>query len=182
MGFWDWLMGTPPDQKTAPARRVSSTSPSMRRATVFGLQVGDVVTYDEIDHIVRNKITYEEDGFYWYDYQLVDEATDSEIWLSAEDDDGVSIGIYREIVLDGIPPVGKSITYEGKTYRQVEHSHANVTLEREEADRDTTSQVEYWDFEGPNDTYLGVSRWGGNYEASVGSEIHDYDLKIFPAS
>lgn len=182
MGFWDWLMGTPPEQKTAPARRVSSTTPSMRRATVFGLQVGDVVSYDEIDYMVRNKITYEEEGFYWYDFLLVDEATDSEIWLSAEDDDGVTIGIYREIHLDAIPPVPKSITYEGKAYRQVEHSHANVTLEREDADRDTSSQVEYWDFEGPNDTYLGVSKWGGNYEASVGTEIEAYELKIFPAS
>lgn len=182
MGFWDWLMGTPPEQKTAPARRVSSTTPSMRRATVFGLQVGDVVSYDDVDYMVKNKITYEEDGFYWYDFLLVDEATDAEIWLSAEDDDGVSIGIYREITLEGIPPVPRSITHEGKTYRQCEHSHANIRLEREDEDRDTSSQVEYWDFDGPNDTGMSILRFGGNYEASVGSEIEEYEIKIFPAT
>lgn len=180
MGFFDWLMGTPPEQKTVPARRAGPTAVA-RRQTVFGIQVGDVVSYDDVDYMVKNKITYEEDGFYWYDYLLEDATTDTEVWLSVEDDDGLSIGIFREIELDGLPPVPRQISHGGKTYKQTEHSHATVSLEREDADRDTSSQVEYWDFEGPNDTYLSVLRWGGNYEASVGSEVQEYQVKIFPA-
>lgn len=180
MGFFDWLMGTPPEQKTVPTRR-AGPSANARRQSVFGIQVGDVVSYDDTDYLVKNKITYEEDGFYWYDYLLADSVTQDELWLSVEDDDGLSIGIFREIDLDGLPPVPRQLSYEGKSYRQVEHSHANVTLEREDADRDTSSQVEYWDFEGPGGTYMSVLRWGGNYEASVGTEIEEYQVKIFPA-
>lgn len=180
MGFWDWLMGTPPEQKTVPARR-AGPSATARRQSVFGIQVGDVVSYDDVDYIVKNKITYEEEGFYWYDYLLADNVSGKETWLSVEDDDGLSIGIFHEIDLEGIPPVGRQISHEGKTYRQTEHSHANVTLEREDAARDTSTQVEYWDFEGPNETYMSVLRWGGDYEASVGKEIEEYELKIFPA-
>lgn len=181
MGFFDWLMGTPSDQKTAPVRRASASSPGARRSSVFGIQVNDVVSYDDVDYIVKNRITYEEAGFYWYDYLLVDDTTGAELWLSAEDDDGVSIGIFKEIELPGIPPVAQTITVEGKRYSQTEHSHANVSVEREDADRDTSNKVEYWDFEGSNETYLSVSRWGGDYEASVGREIKPYELKIFPA-
>jgi hypothetical protein len=183
MGFWDWLMGTPPETRTVPARRDSKTTALQRRATVFGIEVGDVVAYDGTDYIVTNKLTYEEEGFYWYDYLLADEPTGQELWLSAEDDDGISIGIFREIDLDAIPPVPKRLTHDGKTYRQTEHSHARVRLEREDAARDTEGgQVEYWDFEGPGGTYLSVLRWGGSYEASTGVEIDAHELTIYPAN
>lgn len=180
MGFWDWLMGTPPTEQTMPARRGSALTPAAKRASVFNLQVGDVVSYDDIDYLVKNKITWEEDGDRWYDYLLVDDATESEIWLSAEDDDGIQLGIYREIDVD-FSSVPKTYSYEGQSFRQVEHSEANVSLEREDASRDSTSSVEYWEFEGPNDRYLSVSRWGNQFEASVGSEIEEYELKVYPA-
>lgn len=183
MGFWDWLMGTPPTERTVPAGRTPSSTQMQRRASVFGIEVGDVVSYDLVDYIVKNKLTYEEEGFYWYDYLLVDEPSGQELWLSAEDDDGISIGIFREIELDGIPPVPGKLTHDGKSFRQTEHSHASVRLEREDAARDTENgRVEYWDFEGPNDTYLSILKWGGSYEASVGHEIGAHELTIYPAN
>ncbi|MEB3198533.1 MAG: DUF4178 domain-containing protein [Candidatus Sericytochromatia bacterium] len=181
MGFWEWLMGTPPDQPAAPVRRVGGASEAQRRASVFGLLPGDVVSYDEHDYIVKNKITYEEDGFVWYDYLLVDDTRDKELWLSAEDDDGVSIGIFEEIELDTIPPVPRQIEHQGVRYRQTEHSEASVQMEREDPSRDTVGgRVEYWDFEGPQDRYMSVLRWGGTHEASVGKEISEHELTIYP--
>ncbi|MEB3284385.1 MAG: DUF4178 domain-containing protein [Candidatus Sericytochromatia bacterium] len=182
MGFWDWLMGTPPQERTSPPRRTSNISPTMNRTTVFGIEVGDVVAYDEVDYLVKNKLTYEEDGFHWYDYLLVDDTTGRECWLSAEDDDGVSVGIYREIDLDSIPPVPRQLTYEGASYRCTENSYAQVRLEREDPSRDTDAgRVEYWDFEAAGDKYLSVLRWGNSFEASVGREIQPHELTIYPA-
>jgi len=148
---------------------------------VFSLQVGDVVSYDEIDYVVQNKITFEEGGDTWFDYMLVDAATESEIWLSAEDDDGVTVGIFREVDLDvTVPPVPRSLTHDGHNYRQREHSNANVTVEREDATRSSSSSVEYWEFEAPGERYMTVARWGGSYEVSVGESIEEYELKIYP--
>lgn len=58
-----------------------------------------------------------------------------------------------------------------------------MRLEREDAARDTENgRVEYWDFEGPSDTYLSILKWGGSYEASVGHEIGAHELTIYPAN
>lgn len=180
MGFWDWLMGTPTQQRDLPTKR--KAIPAAKRASVFNLQVGDVVSYEEVDYVVKNKITYDDEGFTWYDYLLADSATDSELWLSAEDDDGIQIGIYKEIDLDvTFPPVPQRLTHEGKSYKQVEHSDARVEVEREDPTRSTQSRVEFWEYEGPGERYITVSKWGGDYEASEGHAIKEYDIKIFPA-
>lgn len=181
MSFWDWLMGTPDAATAKPgSARKKAVSPA-RRTSVFGIEVGDVVTYDTVDYQVKNKISYDDEGFEWFDYLLVDAATDSEFWLSVEDDDGVSVGIYHEVDLpEGIPPVPRTITLEGKTYRQYEQSDARVRVERADGKRANQSHIGYWEFKGPSGHYLTVSRWGGEYEAAVGHEIQEYEIRVLP--
>lgn len=183
MGIWDWLMGTP-DAATAKAgsARAKAVSPS-KRTSVFGIQVGDVVTYDLIDHVVKNKISYDDEGFEWFDYLLQDPASGAEYWLSVEDDDGVSIGIFHEIDLPvDMPPVPKTLTVEGRTYRQYEHSDARVTVERAEGKRANQSHIEYWEYKGPSGHYLTVSRWGGEYEVAVGKSIEEFEVRVLPGN
>ena len=181
MGFWDWLMGTPDAATAKPgSARKKAVSPN-RRTSVFGIEVGDIVTYDTDDYVVKNKIAYDDEGFEWFDYLLVDAATQRECWLSVEDDDGVSVGIYHEVDLpDGLPPVPRTLTLEGKTYRQYEHSDASVRFERAEGKRANQSHVEYWEFKGPEGHYLTVSRWGGEYEAATGHAIEEYEITVLP--
>ena len=180
MGFWDWLMGTPSQTRELPAKQRRTKMP--KKTSVLDLHVGDVVSYDEVDYVVKNKIVYSDEGFEWFDYMLHDAATDAVVWLSAEDDDGLQVGIYHEVDLDvTIPPVPRTITHEGRQYKQNEHSDAAVRVEREDATRSSQSRVEYWEYEAPGGHYLTVSRWGGDYEAAAGQAIKEYELKIFPA-
>lgn len=180
MGFWDWLMGTPAQNRELPAKKRRTTTP--RTTSVLDMHVGDVVSYDGVDYVVKNKITYDDEGFEWFDYLLHDAATDQELWLSAEDDDGLQVGIFHEVDLDvSMPPVPRAITHDGQSYKQYEHSDASVELEREDPTRSTQSEIEYWEFEAPGDRYMTVTRWGGEYEASAGHAIKEYELKIFPA-
>lgn len=178
MGLWDWLMGTPPQQRDMPKRRAV---PAARRTSVFALQVGDVVSYDGTDYEVTNKLTYDDEGFTWFDFLLHDRATDQEFWLGVEDDDGVQLGIYHEIDLPvDVPPVPKAISYEGRNYRRTEHGEADVEVEREDSGRRNAASVEFWEFEAPGERYLTISRWGGEYEAAVGQPIKEYELKVYP--
>lgn len=183
MGFWDWLMGTPDAATARPGSARRKNLSHAKRTSVFGIQVGDVVTYDTVDHVVKNKISYNDGGFEWFDLLLVDAATNAEFWLSVEDDDGVNLGIYHEVDLPaGLPPVPRTLTVEGKTYVQYEHSQAAVTVEREGSNRANQSHVEYWEFKGPSGHYLTVSRWGGEYEVAVGKEIEEYELRVLPGN
>lgn len=182
MGFWDWLMGTPPQQRAMPAKKRPARLSAAERTSVFHLRLGDIVSYDTVDYAVKNKISYDDEGYVWYDYLLVDAASGEELWLSAEDDDGVEIGLYREIDLDRtLPPVPSQLTVQGRTYRQVEHSDAQVQVERERVNRSQHSEIEYWEYKGGNGHYLTVSRWGGEYEVSEGRAIEEHELTIYPA-
>jgi Domain of unknown function (DUF4178) len=183
MGFWDWLMGTPDAATAKPGTARKKTVSPSKRTSVFGIEVGDVVTYDTVDYVVKNKISYDDEGFEWFDYLLQDAASGSELWLSAEDDDGITIGVYHEIDLpEGVPPVPRSLTVEGKTFKQYEHSDAQVRVEREDATRSNQSEIEYWEFKGPEGHYMTVTRWGGEHEASVGKEIEEYEIKVYPGN
>src|SRR5688572_24554242 len=75
MGLWDWLMGKPDDGSSAPARRKKAV-PAAKRTSVLHLEVGDVVSYEDVDYVVKNKISYDDEGWEWFDYLLVDSATD----------------------------------------------------------------------------------------------------------
>jgi hypothetical protein len=168
MSFWQRLFGSP-KPKRAPTRNF------------FNIQVGDVVSYDGVDYIVQQVLAYDdEEGWRWFDYQLVD--GDREIWLGVEDDDGLSLCIYKEIPWEATQDPGKRVIAQGREFRLGESGSASVTI--------TTSyqgarslKVRYWDYQNDDDgeeTYLSVERWGNETEASIGRPVKQYLVKIYP--
>jgi hypothetical protein len=179
MSFWEWLMGTPAPRGAAStgSRRVGAN----QRASALHRRGGDVVSYDTVDYVVKNRIVYSDSGYQWFDYMLDAGTGDAPIWLSAEDDDGLELGIYRDLVLPpGIPPVPRTLTLEGKTYTQYEHSTADASVDRAEATRPAQARIEYWEYRGPSGKSATVTRWEGEYEVSVGATIQEYEIRIFP--
>lgn len=181
MGFWEWLMGSPPapEGRTAPSRPPTATTVA-KRTHPLHLQVGDVVGLLATDYVIVNKVTYREDGESWIDYLLLDEATQSEWWLSAEEDDGLQLGLFQEIPLpfEGHHPP-QSFTHEGVSYRQVEASEAEVTVEAEDEER-SQATVRYWEYEAQSKRYATVLKWGERLEASVGKAIGRHELTVYP--
>lgn len=178
MGFWDWLMGTPPQQRTMPAGRVTG-----KRDSVFGIRVGDVVRFEEVDYLVTNRVAYDEEGFTWQDYMLVDKATGDHVWLSVEEDDGLQLGVFHVVDLGlSMPPVPKTFQHDGVTYRQVERGNARVVLECEDVRRSNQSHVEFWDYEAPGERLLTITRWGDEYEAAAGRCIEAFEVRVYPAT
>lgn len=122
-------------------------------------------------------MSYRQGGYEWFDYQLVD--GEKEIWMAAEDDDGLFVAIYTPIKDVPPEPVPRTWTHEGHTFHLDESGSCEVLVESE-LSAPKRVQVEYWDFETDDDVYLSVENWQGDWEASIGREIKPYELEIYP--
>lgn len=168
MGLFDFLKGKKKNDRPAPVKR-----------TVLNLRVQDIVTYDLEDYMVVGKITYNDSGYEWHAYQLKGDR--QSIWLSAEMDDQLELGIYRKVPTK-VSSVSSTLEVEGVTYYQEEHSFARISAVEGQAGAVTGQQVEYWDFESDDEKYLSVEKWGGDLEVSTGYPITEKELKILAGS
>ncbi|SES91283.1 protein of unknown function [Oceanobacillus limi] len=156
------------------------SEPAPKERTVLSIKVGDIVTYDLVDYEVVGKITYRDGNFEWYGYQLL-EGNDT-IWLSAEMDDELELGMYKKVQLPVSKPFPKELTYENKTYYFNESGTARVIGEGRSANLQG-SQVEYADYADADEAnFISLEAWGTEVEASVGYPIEAYELKIMAGS
>lgn len=145
--------------------------------TVTNLQVGDIVSYLGADYMVEGRLDYNDEGWTWITYMLVDGPTVR--WLSVEEDDQLEVSLWDEadVHISGKPP--EFIEYEGERFRMVEWGDARVE-QRGKTGRKAGLNMEYFEYEGPGDRYLSVERWGNEIEVSVGEDINPYGLELYP--
>ncbi|MFD2044692.1 DUF4178 domain-containing protein [Ornithinibacillus salinisoli] len=169
MGLFSKLFSKNKQSETAPKER-----------TVLSIKVGDIVTYDLVDYEVVGKITYRDGNYEWYGYQLL-EGNDI-IWLSAEMDDELELGIYKKIQLPVSKPYPKELMYENKTYYLEESGSARVTGEGRSSNLSGTV-TEYAEYTNEDETnYISLESWGTEVEASYGYPIDPYEIKIMAGS
>ncbi|WP_257351934.1 DUF4178 domain-containing protein [Pseudalkalibacillus decolorationis] len=146
----------------------------------FNIQIDDIVTYDLEDYQVTGKLIYKDSGYEWYAYQLVG-ATET-IWLSAEMDDELELGIYRTSKEKLTQPIPNKVTISGTDYILEEQGSASVSGEGR--GRNVNGQeVKYFDFVNDSeDHFLSVEVWGSEVEVSEGHEIKSYEVKVIAAS
>ncbi|MEL6780477.1 MAG: DUF4178 domain-containing protein [Cyanobacteria bacterium J06597_16] len=154
----------------------SSTASGLRQPTVFTLELGDIVQYENNDWVIEDKLTYNEDGWKWVEYLLQD--GDRIGFLSVEDDDTLEVS-FTETVKDcpvGNPPETE-INYNNITYTQEESGTATLTRLRKPG---TSETCKYYDYEGPGDAVLSIEQWGNQTEVSVGVSVRPYQLTFLP--
>ena len=145
---------------------------------VMQLKLNDIISYFGTDYMVEGKLTYWEEGYTWITYRLVD--GDDIKWLSAEEDDGLEISIWEDILdLQVSEPVPEKLDYQGETYRMFERGQARVNQQGRTGNK-TGMQVKYWEFKAPSGSMLSVEKWGGAIEVSEGKVIKPIELDIFP--
>ncbi|UFT98028.1 DUF4178 domain-containing protein [Radiobacillus kanasensis] len=154
--------------------------PVVRDRTVLSLQVGDIVVYDLTDYEVVGKITYRDHSYEWIAYQLLEGR--NTIWLSAEMDDELELGIYHKIPLQVSEPFPKQLSYEDKTYYLDEEGNATVVGEGRSRNINgrTTHYADYYDEE--EEHYLSLESWDSEVEVSYGYPIEEYEIKIIAGS
>ncbi|WP_273851050.1 DUF4178 domain-containing protein [Guptibacillus spartinae] len=152
----------------------------IKERTVFSIQVGDIVTYDLEDYEVVGTLTYQNKGYKWYAYQL--KSGSSSIWLSAEMDDELELGIYRNLKEKISKPIQKEISIDSITYYREEHGIAKVTGVGRGSNVNG-QEVEYHDFSNEDETsFLSIEIWGSEVEVSKGYAIEEYEIKILAGS
>ncbi|WP_409252355.1 DUF4178 domain-containing protein [Bacillus sp. SCS-153A] len=150
--------------------------PVVKERNVFTIEVGDIVAYDLEDYEVVGKLTYNDHGFEWTAYQL--ESPGRTVWLSAEMDDQVYLGIYEKVKLKLSEPLPEEIEYEGTRYYLDESGTARVKGEGRGQNVNGMS-CRYFDYEDEEEEkFLSVEIWGSEIEASSGYEINEYEIKI----
>ena len=179
MGLLDFLFGKArtSDAPSLPARPGGSRALTAQ-ASVLDVRVGDVITYDGIDYVVRNRHVFSSHGWEWLSFHLVDTISGQKLWLDAEDDDQLEVAVSRPIRLPLSLPLPDELVYEGRRYQLDEHGQARVLVESEDS-APHHSQVEYWDYcDNSENHFLSVERWGEELEASLGQSIEPYELTI----
>lgn len=154
--------------------------PEVKERNVLNLEIDDVITYDLEDYIVSSKIIYNDGGYKWYSYLLKGDTRS--IWLSAEMDDELEVGIYEKIQTKLSTPIDKTVQVQGITYYVEEKSQARYSHYRMKNETPANGTVEYWDLESDDGQYLSIEKWGGDLEVSKGHYIKPSELKIIAGS
>lgn len=161
-------------------KKEEADRPAPKERDALTIKVGDIITYDLRDYEVVGKITYRDGSYKWYGYQML-EGHDT-IWLSAEMDDELELGIYEKVQLPVTKPFPKELVYDSKIYHLEEEGRASVTGEGRSSNLhgSETHYAEYSDSDDAN--YLSVESWGTEFEVSYGHPIEAYEIKILAGS
>ncbi len=150
-------------------------SSGSRQPTIFTLQLGDVVQYDNVDWIIEDKLTYNDDGWEWIEYLLQD--GDRIGFLSVEDDDTLEVTFTEKVSdcpVSNPPPV--QVTYRQQIFNRSETGTA--TLKRQRRPERSAETCQYHDYSGPGEAVMSVEVWNGSVEVSVGTSVRPYQLTL----
>ncbi|MCT2534979.1 DUF4178 domain-containing protein [Aquibacillus koreensis] len=156
------------------------TRPEVKERTPLSIEIGDIVEYDLSDYEVVGKITYRQGSYEWISYQLIE--GNNTIWLAAEMDDELELGIYKTIHLPVTEKYPKKLSYEGKDYYLDEEGEARVVGEGRSKNINgrMMEYAEYCDEE--EEHFISLEHWGSEIEASYGYPIEAFELKIIAGS
>lgn len=154
--------------------------PAPKERDVLTIKVGDIVTYDLVDYEVVGKITYRSGNYEWYSYQLLEGK--NTIWLAAEMDDELELGIYKKVTLLVSKPFPKELSHDGNKYYFDEAGTARIIGEGRSANLQG-SEVEYAEYtDADEENFISLEVWGSEVEVSVGYPIESYEIKIMAGS
>ncbi|WP_117170566.1 DUF4178 domain-containing protein [Paraliobacillus sediminis] len=157
-----------------------NTKPKVKERDPLSIRIGDIIEYDLGDYEVVGKITYRQDSYEWISYQLLEGR--NTIWLSAEMDDKLELGIYKTIPLSVQKPFPKQLTYKDKTYYLDEYGEARVVGEGRSVNINGR-EMEYAEYYDDSESeFISLEDWGSEIEVSIGFEIKDYEVKIIAGS
>lgn len=167
----------PPGFQSAGEFTPASALSSEAEGSLASLKIGDIVSYFDQDFVVEGKIDYNEDGWPWTCFMLVDGKNVR--WLAIEEDDQLDVSLWEKIDLDLGQSPPEFIDYEGERFRLVEHGSARVA-QTGQTGRRTGLNMEYFEYEGTSERGLSVEKWGREIEVSIGQSINPYSLEILP--
>lgn len=165
-------------QRTDPL--ATATSPT----ATFGprsLGPGAIVSYGNVDYVVRGTLTLREGPFVWWEHLLASEGEPQ--WLSVEEDDGaLELALWHKRPGPSTAPQG-SMQLDGVDYTETERGHASYTTEGTTG-LPAGGEMDYVDYASADGRHLlGLERWsqGQPWEMSVGRPMLPGEFTVYPA-
>lgn len=158
----------------------NATSKPQEKRTLLTMQVGDIVSVEDVDYEIQAVIKFNDHGWKWVEYKLKDARTT--YWLSVEQDDDIEISLFEEVVAV-TKEIPDKIDYKGTMYYMQEGSDAKVEDFTGKINIVRGEEVDYYEYcDEDDEKLLSIEIWNGEIEMSVGRWIEDFNVEIFPGS
>ena len=169
MGFFDLFKG---QEKQKEEKR-----------TVLNLELNDIVEYDLEEYKVIGIITYQQFGYEWYDYHLINQQ--NSCWLYAERDDCLELILFEKVAPkhkiynNFSQEIPQTITYQNQQFNLIEQGQAKIKVKGQVGAK-TGQDITYYDYQN-NNKIISVEKWGSELEISIGHSIKESLIEIYPA-
>ena len=151
--------------------------------TLFTLQIGDVVQYEQRDWILETVYRYQQDKFEWVEYLLRD--NDDAAWLVVVEDDWLEVSWLTSVAEDqlGIKlPPPRYINHEGISYSLREKGEARYSTEGRVNNQE--GSCIFYDYLAKEGLILSIEQYdsasAGGLDINVGRKINSLDLRLLP--
>ena len=151
--------------------------------TLFTLQIGDVVQYEQRDWILETVYRYQQDKFEWVEYLLRD--NDDAAWLVVVEDDWLEVSWLTPVPEDQLHielPPPRYINHEGVSYSLREKGEAKYSTEGRVNNQEGSCM--FYDYQTKEGLKLSLEDYDsakdGGLEINVGKKINSLDLSLLP--
>ena len=151
--------------------------------TLFTLQIGDVVQYEQRDWILETVYRYQQDKFEWIEYLLRD--NDDAAWLVVVEDDWLEVSWLTPVPEDQLNvelPPPRYIDYEGVSYSLREKGEAKYSTEGRVNNQEGSCM--FYDYQTKEGLKLSLEDYDsakdGGLDINVGKKINSLDLSLLP--
>jgi hypothetical protein len=158
----------------------SNDSKPPRDVSLTTLKPGDVVIHFDVTYVVEQRITYHQQGFFWFDYRL-DDGGGQKAWLSVADDDELELAFFHPVDDLELPfPPPKEFVYQGTQFEFEEGGRIDAKIDRGTGS-ETRTVVEAYDYESEDGRLLGIQRWNeAEVEMAIGNSVRPVELDLLP--
>jgi len=141
--------------------------------------VGDVISYEGHDWVVRGSVSYDQRGYRWAEHLL--DRVGEQVWLSVEQDEQLLLVRWQAVRAPLLEPAA-TVIWDGASFELEERGRARFRAEGTTG-MAPEGEVEYHDYEAPDGRLLSFERTGDTtYEVSVGVPVPSGAMTIYPGT
>ncbi len=141
--------------------------------------VGDVISYEGHDWVVRGSVAYDQRGYRWAEHLL--DRVGEQLWLSVEQDEQLMLVRWQAVRAPSLEPAA-TVVWDGVVFELEERGRARFRSEGTTG-MPLEGEVEYHDYEAPDGRLLSFERTSDTtFEVSVGVPIPSGAMTIYPGT